>query len=121
MMTIHEVSRLAGIRVRMLQQCITDHFYPCTPEIPAGLGKMYTADERFRRNIDAAGDGGTAALAARAIRHCCGRCRAGLREPKKQTGRLRSAFLCPHRPAVPSMGQHPCYAVIITGQGGQFS
>lgn len=73
MMTIHEVSRLAGVSVRALQQCITDHFYTCTPEIPAGLGKLYTADERFRRSIDAAGGEGTAAFAAQAIRHYCGK------------------------------------------------
>lgn len=59
--------------VRALQQCITDHFYTCTPEILAGLGKLYAADERFRRNIDAAGGEGTATFAAQAIRHYCGR------------------------------------------------
>lgn len=36
-----------------LQGYITEHFYTCTEEILRGLGVMYTADERFRRTIDA--------------------------------------------------------------------
>lgn len=37
-------------------QCnITEHYYECTDEIFAGLGEMYVADERFRKNIDKAG------------------------------------------------------------------
>ena len=59
--------------VRALQQFITDHYYTCTPEILAGLGQMYTADDRFRGNIDQAGGEGTAAFAAPAIRIYCGR------------------------------------------------
>ena len=58
--------------VRALQQFITDHFYTCTPEILAGLGQMYTADDRFRSSIDKAGGEGTAAFAAQAIRIYCG-------------------------------------------------
>ena len=54
--------------IHALRQFITDHFYPCTPEILAGLGEMYTADERFRRNIDKAGGDGTAEFVAKAIR-----------------------------------------------------
>lgn len=57
--------------VRELQEFITGHFYTCTPEILAGLGEMYTADDRFRRNIDAAGGKGTAAFASQAIRAYC--------------------------------------------------
>ena len=48
---------------------ITKWFYECTPEIHAGLGSMYVADERFRANMDKAGDGlaayQSAAIAAR--------------------------------------------------------
>jgi DNA-binding transcriptional MerR regulator len=48
---------------------ITKWFYDCTPEIHAGLGTMYVADERFRTNINKAGDGlaeyWSAAIAAR--------------------------------------------------------
>ena len=58
--------------VRALQQFITDHFYTCTPEILAGLGQMYTVDDRFRSSIDKAGGEGTAAFAAQAIRIYCG-------------------------------------------------
>lgn len=39
------------------QTHITKYFYPCSGEILAGLGKMYTADERFTKNIDRFGDG----------------------------------------------------------------
>lgn len=58
--------------VRELQEFITGHFYTCTPEILAGLGRMYTADERFRQNIDAAGGDGTAEFVGRAIQAYCG-------------------------------------------------
>ena len=63
----------AQAAVRRLQQFITDHFYTCTPEILAGLGEMYVADDRFRENIDRAGGEGTAQFAASAIRICCGK------------------------------------------------
>ena len=57
--------------VRELQQFITDHFYHCTKEILAGLGEMYTADERFTANIDNAAGEGTAAFVSEAIRVYC--------------------------------------------------
>ena len=53
--------------VRGLQAYITENFYTCTDEILAGLGQMYTADERFRANIDRHGDG-TAAFVSAAIK-----------------------------------------------------
>ena len=40
-----------------LQTHITENYYTCTDEILAGLGKMYVADERFKKNIDKYGDG----------------------------------------------------------------
>ena len=52
--------------VAKLQNHITDNYYTCTDEILAGLGKMYVADERFKKNIDKNGDG-TAEFAAKAI------------------------------------------------------
>ena len=52
--------------VGKLQAHITANYYTCTDEILAGLGKMYVADERFKKNIDKYGDG-TAELAADAI------------------------------------------------------
>ena len=49
-----------------LQTHITESYYTCTDEILAGLGKMYVADERFKKNIDKSGEG-TAEFAADAI------------------------------------------------------
>ena len=40
-----------------LQAHITANYYTCTAEILAGLGKMYVADERFKKNIDKYGQG----------------------------------------------------------------
>ena len=56
--------------VAKLQAHITENYYTCTDEILAGLGKMYVADERFKKNIDKYGDG-TAEFAADAIEVCC--------------------------------------------------
>ena len=54
-----------------LQAHITEnYYYTCTDEILAGLGKMYVADERFKKNIDKYG-GGTAEFAADAIEVYC--------------------------------------------------
>ena len=44
-----------------------------TPEILAGLGEMYVADERFRENIDKTGGEGTAAFVSKAIAVYCGK------------------------------------------------
>ena len=52
--------------VAKLQAHITANYYTCTDEILAGLGKMYVADERFKKNIDKYGDG-TADFVADAI------------------------------------------------------
>lgn len=51
-----------------LQAFITENFYNCTDEMLAGLGEVYAADERFRKNIDAAGGEGTAEFVRDAIR-----------------------------------------------------
>ena len=53
--------------VAKLQAYITENYYTCTDEILAGLGKMYVADERFKKNIDKYGEG-TAEFAAEGIR-----------------------------------------------------
>ena len=52
--------------VAKLQTYITENYYTCTDEILAGLGKMYVADERFKKNIDKYGEG-TAEFTAEAI------------------------------------------------------
>ena len=43
--------------VTKLQAHITANYYTCTDEILAGLGEMYVADERFKKNIDKYGEG----------------------------------------------------------------
>ena len=57
--------------IQKLQDFITAHYYTCTKEILASLGMMYTADDRFRKNIDKAGGEGTAAFAEKAIAYFC--------------------------------------------------
>ena len=56
--------------VAKLQAHITESYYTCTDEILAGLGKMYVADERFKKNIDKYGEG-TAEFVAEAIAVYC--------------------------------------------------
>ena len=56
--------------VTKLQAHITDNYYTCTDEILAGLGKMYVADERFKKNIDKYGEG-TAEFVSAAIDMYC--------------------------------------------------
>ena len=57
----------AQASVAKLQAHITANYYTCTDEILSGLGKMYVADERFKKNIDKYGEG-TAEFAAEGIR-----------------------------------------------------
>ena len=52
--------------VAKFQAHITANYYTCTDKILAGLGKMYVADERFKKNIDKYGEG-TAEFASEAI------------------------------------------------------
>ena len=56
--------------VAKLQAHITANYYTCTNEILTGLGKMYVADERFKKNIDKYGEG-TAEFASEAIAIYC--------------------------------------------------
>ena len=56
--------------VAKLQAYITEYYYTCTDEILAGLGKMYVADERFKKNIDKYGEG-TAEFVSAAIDVYC--------------------------------------------------
>ena len=60
----------AQMLVKKWQTYITDNYYTCTKEILAGLGEMYTADERFKANIDRHGVG-TAEFMRAAIREYC--------------------------------------------------
>ena len=56
--------------VKELQDYITLNFYTCTKEILCGLGQMYVLDERFKNNIDKAGEG-TAEFISEAIKIYC--------------------------------------------------
>lgn len=56
--------------VKKWQDFITENHYNCTKEILAGLGQMYTGDERFKENIDRHGEG-TAEFMSRAIEEYC--------------------------------------------------
>ena len=63
-------SNEAQALVAKLQAHITENYYTCTGEILAELGKMYVADERFKKNIDKYGEG-TAEFAFEAIEVYC--------------------------------------------------
>ena len=63
-------SAVAQALVAKLQTHITANYYTCTDEILAGLGKMYVADDRFKKNIDKHGEG-TAEFASEAIVAFC--------------------------------------------------
>ena len=74
-----EVCKLSGMEadsneaqtlVAKLQTHITENYYTCTDEILTGLGKMYVADERFKKNIDKYGEG-TAEFASETIEVYC--------------------------------------------------
>ena len=62
-------SNEAQALVAKLQSHITANYYTCTDEILAGLGKMYVADERFKKNIDKYGER-TAEFVSKAIAFC---------------------------------------------------
>ena len=67
---VDAASNEAQALVAKLQEHITANYYTCTDEIFAGLGKMYVADVRFKKNIDKYGDG-TAEFVAGAIEIYC--------------------------------------------------
>lgn len=58
-------------QVKKLQDYITEHFYSCTKEILASLGKMYNGGGSMTENINKSGGEGTAELAAKAIEIYC--------------------------------------------------
>ena len=61
----------AHLQVEKLKQYITDRMYTCTDEILSGLGQMYVADDRFKKNIDKHGEG-TAGYVSECIKNYCG-------------------------------------------------
>lgn len=64
-------SEKAQSLVKTLQDFITEHFYTCSDEILANLGKMYAGGGEFTTNIDKAGGAGTAEFAGKAIAVYC--------------------------------------------------
>lgn len=63
-------SKDAQALAKKWQDYITDNFYTCTKKILSGLGAMYTADERFKANIDSHGEG-TADFISETIKAYC--------------------------------------------------
>lgn len=64
-------SETVQLQVKKLQDFISEHYYNCSKEILAGLGKMYAGGGEFTENIDSYGGAGTAAFTARAIALYC--------------------------------------------------
>ena len=56
--------------VKELQSYITENYYTCDSKILKGLGQLYVADERFKKNIDKHGSG-TAQFVSKAIETYC--------------------------------------------------
>ena len=64
---IDPASDEAKNQARRIQDFITEHYYTCTDEIFAQLGKAYGSGGEFTRNIDAAAGKGAAEFAAQAV------------------------------------------------------
>lgn len=67
MLDLSPESDIVQAQVKKIQDFITEHFYTCTKEILAGLGKMYNYGGDMTNNINKAGGIGTAEFAAKAI------------------------------------------------------
>ena len=61
----------AQAQARRVQDYITAHYYTCTKQIFAQLGRMYGSGGEFTENIDKAGGPGAAVFASEAIRIYC--------------------------------------------------
>ena len=59
------------LKVKELQEYITEHFYNCSNEILNDLGKMYASGGEFTENIDKVSGAGTAVFVAKAIENYC--------------------------------------------------
>ena len=67
---VDPASSEAQALVKEWQDFVSANYYQCTDEILAGLGEMYTADERFQKNLDCFGEGTAAFLSAAIKAHC---------------------------------------------------
>ena len=61
----------AAAIVKKLQDFISAHYYKCSDEVLAGLGKMYGSGGDFTSNINAAAGDGIAEFASKAIEAYC--------------------------------------------------
>ena len=61
----------AQAQASRVQNYITEHYYNCTKQVFAQLGRMYGSGGEFTENIDKVGGPGTAAFASEAIRIYC--------------------------------------------------
>ncbi len=61
------------LKVKKLQDYISEHFYKCSNEVLKGLGAMYASGGEFTENIDNAAGEGTAVFVAKAIDIYCNR------------------------------------------------
>lgn len=59
------------LKVKELQDYITNHFYKCSNEVLKCLGEMYVSGGEFTENIDKAAGDGTAVFVAKAIDVYC--------------------------------------------------
>ena len=57
--------------VKRIQEYITENLYTCSNKILSGLGKMYSGDGEFTKNIDEYGGEGTAEYVDKAIQIYC--------------------------------------------------
>ena len=57
--------------VKRIQEYITENLYTCSNKILSGLGKMYSGDGEFTKNIDEYGGEGTAEFVDKAIKIYC--------------------------------------------------
>lgn len=57
--------------VKRIQEYITENLYTCSNKILSGLGKMYSGDGEFTKNIDEYGGEGTAEFVDKAIQIYC--------------------------------------------------
>ena len=64
-------SERVQVQVKKLQDFITAHFYTCTDEILAGLGKMYNGGGSMTENINGAAGEGAAEFISKAIEFYC--------------------------------------------------
>ena len=71
MLDLSPESDIVQAQVKKIQAFITEHFYTCTNEILAGLGKMYNCGGEMTDNINKAGGAGTAEFVAKAIEIYC--------------------------------------------------